>query len=124
MTRQETEERVRVFRALADATRLGLVGLLCRQRRPDALCVNALANRLGVTQSAVSQHLRVLKGIGLVEGERQGYRVHYFINHETLRHCRELVLAALTVEGPGGTGNACEERDPVRGKQDIPAGSS
>jgi len=57
LIQENTEEQVAVFGALADPTRLRLVKLLCRQRTPDALCVNALASLLGVTQSAVSQHL-------------------------------------------------------------------
>ena len=95
---EKTEEQAAVFAALADPTRLRLVKLLCHQRHPDALCVNALAAILGITQSAVSQHLRVLKGIGLVKGERRGYRVHYFVNTEALGRCRDLILAALSID--------------------------
>ena len=65
---ENTDEQVAFFSALADPTRLKLVKLLHRQRKQDALCVNALAGLLGVSQSAVSQHLRVLKSIGLVKG--------------------------------------------------------
>ena len=67
----ETDEQAAVFSALADPTRLKLVKLLCAQRSDEALCVNALAARLGVTQSAVSQHLRVLKAIDLVNGDSE-----------------------------------------------------
>lgn len=95
---EDTEEQAAFFRVMADPTRLKLVKLLCRQRRPNALCVNALANRLGITQSAVSQHLRILKAMGLVNGERRGYRVHYFINPDTIKHFRILVSSALTTE--------------------------
>lgn len=95
---EDTEEQVALFRALADPTRLKLVKLLCRQRKPNALCVNALACRLGISQSAVSQHLRVLKAMGMVKGERRGYRVHYFINPEIIKHFKILVSSALTTE--------------------------
>ena len=92
------EEQATVFNAFADPTRLRVVRLLARQRAPDALCVNALADLLGVTQSAVSQHLRVLKTLGLVRGNRRGNRIHYFVVREALAHCRELVLGALSPE--------------------------
>jgi DNA-binding transcriptional ArsR family regulator len=92
------EELSSFFSALADPTRLKLVKLLCRQREPDALCVNALAQLLGVTQSAVSQHLRVLRTVGLVSGERRGYRVHYFVNRETLARYNTLMWSALNLE--------------------------
>ena len=71
-------EQAAVFGALADPTRLKLVKLLCRQREPDALCVNALAGLLGVSQSAVSQHLRLLKSVGLVKGEKEILKVEQF----------------------------------------------
>ncbi len=92
------EGRAAVFAVLADPTRLRLIGLLCRQRLSDALCVKALADALGISQPAVSQHLRVLKSIGLVKGERRGYRIHYFINREALERFRELVRSALSAE--------------------------
>jgi ArsR family transcriptional regulator len=92
---QNIEEQVAVFSALADATRLKLVKLLCQQKESETLCVNALAGLLGVTQSAVSQHLRVLKAIGLVRGERRGYHIHYSINPEAVRRCQNLIAAAL-----------------------------
>ena len=49
-----------------------------------ALCVNALAHQLGVTQSAVSQHLRVLRQARLVRGERRGTFVHYSLDRDAL----------------------------------------
>ena len=71
---------VNSLRWLPRPPRLNPVKLLRRQRDQDALCVNALADLLGVSQSAVSQYLRVLKSIGLVKGERRGYHMHYFID--------------------------------------------
>jgi len=92
---ENTAEQATIFSALADPTRLKLVKLLCRQRDPDALCVNALASLLGVTQSAVSQHLRVLRSIGLVKGERRGYHIHYYINPEALKRCQSFLSSTL-----------------------------
>ena len=91
----ETEEQAAIFSVLADPTRLKLLKLLYGQREPHALCVNALAGLLGVTQSAVSQHLRALKSVGLVKGERKGYRIHYFVNQDRLEDCRNLISAVF-----------------------------
>jgi len=74
------------------------VKLLCHQRSPNALCVNAIAGLLGVSQSAVSQHLRVLKVIGLIRGERRGYHIHYYMNPDKVKDYRELLLNVLSVE--------------------------
>jgi DNA-binding transcriptional ArsR family regulator len=85
----------RFFRALGDETRLHLVALLARQERGQAFCVGRLARELDVTSSAVSQHLRVLKDLGLVHGERRGYRVHYFLDQERLAEYQELARELL-----------------------------
>jgi ArsR family transcriptional regulator len=97
---ENTEQQAGIFSALADPTRLKLVKLLCHQQSTSALCVNALAELLGVTQSAVSQHLRVLKAIGLVRGERRGYHIHYFVNLEALESYRRLASEILSMGGP------------------------
>jgi len=95
--KDKNEEQAALFAAFSDPTRLRLIMLLAHQDVPGALCVNALAGVLGVSQSAVSQHLRVLKNIGLVSGERQGYRVHYALNHAALKRCHEIITEVLTI---------------------------
>jgi DNA-binding transcriptional ArsR family regulator len=95
------EQQAALFGVLADPTRLKLLRLLARQQEPNALCVNALAYQLGVTQSAVSQHLRVLKSAGLVKGERRGYRIHYFVSQEAITRAQGQVLSALELEVGG-----------------------
>ncbi len=94
------EEQAALFSALSDPTRLRLLQILSRQQPQGALCVNGLAFRLGVTQPAVSQHLKVLKDIGLVKGERMGYRVHYYIDREKLEEIRGLAAEALRLDAP------------------------
>ena len=88
-------ELARFFGALGNETRLGLVALLAHQDPEGALCVGWLAHELGVTPSAVSQHLRVLKDLGLVHAERRGYRLHYFLDSERLAAYQELVREQL-----------------------------
>ena len=94
----DIEKQAALFSVLADPTRLKLLRILVRQEESCALCVNALAHQLGVTQSAISQHLRVLKAAGMVKGRRLGYRVHYFINKESLVHAQEQIASALCLE--------------------------
>ena len=92
----------RFFKALGDETRLRLVALLAQQERGKAFCVTRLARELGVTPSAVSQHLRVLKDLGLVHGERRSYRIHYFLDLDQLAAyqslARELLGHAFAIE--------------------------
>jgi ArsR family transcriptional regulator len=100
------DKQAELFGVLADPTRLKLLRLLARQRQPNALCVNALAYRLGITQSAVSQHLRVLKSVGLVKGERRGYRIHYFLNQETLIQAQQQISSVLDLKEQTSNGNS------------------
>ena len=95
---QSINDQATFFGVIADPTRLKLPRLLAQQQESDALCVNALACRLGVTQSAVSQHLRILKSANLVTGERRGYRVHYFIDRDAMNLVQAKLSAALCLE--------------------------
>ncbi len=94
------EELANIFKALSDPTRLRLVKLLsdCTPARCDSkgeLCVNALACELGVTQSAVSQHLRVLRQAGLVQGKRCGSFVHYSLDRDRLEQYKSSLQETL-----------------------------
>jgi DNA-binding transcriptional ArsR family regulator len=75
------DDLVRVFKALSDSTRVTII----TQLSDEALCVGALASRLGVTHSAVSQHLRVLREVGLVSGDKRGSWVHYSLDRGRVR---------------------------------------
>jgi ArsR family transcriptional regulator, arsenate/arsenite/antimonite-responsive transcriptional repressor len=93
-----------IFKALSDPTRLKLLELLSRQSVVFCggdcdgrafLCVGALAEKLKVTQSAVSQHLRILRQAGLVRGERRGTFMHYSIDDEGIGRYRALVAQTM-----------------------------
>jgi len=73
-----------LFKLLSVDTRIEIVEALKKQ----ALSVGDIAEAVGVTQSAVSQHLRVLRDAGLVTAERQGYYVYYALDREALEECR------------------------------------
>jgi len=91
---KEADKLARWLKVLSVGTRVRIVQLL----KGRALCVNALAHRLGVTQSAVSQHLRVLREAGLVIDEKRGYYVHYRLNGETFSKWKESINHALEVK--------------------------
>jgi DNA-binding transcriptional ArsR family regulator len=87
---KELDETVELLKALADPTRMKIVRMLNEQQR--MFCVNAIAHRLGISQSAVSQHLRILKQAKLVNGERKGYHVHYSVDKERVKSVGQLLL--------------------------------
>jgi DNA-binding transcriptional ArsR family regulator len=63
-----------IFKALADPTRRALFERLARDGEQT---VHALTDRAGVSQPAVSKHLRVLKRAKLVRHRREGRETHY-----------------------------------------------
>jgi len=71
----------KISKALSDATRIEILTLLSDK----SLCVGALAKHFGVTHSAISQHLRILREAGLVTGDKHGYWVHYSLDREQIR---------------------------------------
>src|SRR4030067_2958801 len=79
------KESAELFKLLSVDKRIEIIELL----KKEPMSVNALANALGITQSAVSQHLRVLKGARLVKDKRQGYWIYYSLNRDILEKCRE-----------------------------------
>lgn len=93
--KRKIKKQAELFAVLADPTRLKLLQILCCQEPPGCRCVNNLSRLLGITQPAVSQHMRVLKSVGLVKGERRGFRMHYIVDSVGLRHCREILSNIL-----------------------------
>ena len=71
--------------ALAEPNRLRIVELLRTGPRP----VNDIHTRLGLRQSQASQHLKVLKDVGLVEMEPRAQQRFYRLRAEPLRQLRE-----------------------------------
>lgn len=65
-----------VFRAVADPTRRRLVDRLGR----SSATVTTLVDCVDVSQSAVSQHLAVLRAVGLVHAEREGRQRIYHLD--------------------------------------------
>ena len=81
-------KRAELFKVLGVENRLRIIELL-KEKGP--LCVNDLAEELGVSPSAVSQHLKVLKYAGLVNDERQGYFIPYNVEVKILEKCGEIL---------------------------------
>lgn len=81
-------ELARLARAIAHPLRLRILRLL--RQRGECVC-GALVDELPRAQSTVSQHLKVLKEAGLVEGEVEPPRVCYCVDVEKLRRLKRLV---------------------------------
>ncbi len=104
----ETEAVAGLFKVLADTSRCRLVSALIEA---GEICVCDLAATIGMTESNVSHHLRVLRTHGLVRARRRGKMVYYSpddlhirilldITREHVRHRAGASGAEAPVPGP------------------------
>ncbi|MFA5838264.1 MAG: metalloregulator ArsR/SmtB family transcription factor [Bellilinea sp.] len=83
INRQTAERLAQIFSALSDPTRLRIISALSDHE----LCVCDLSVVLGMSQSAVSHQLRLLRNLNLVKYRKEGRIVYYALDDE---HIREL----------------------------------
>jgi DNA-binding transcriptional ArsR family regulator len=79
------------FKALADPTRVRMLHALSHAE----LCVGDLANVLGMTESAVSHQLRLLRSLRVVRARRDGKLVFYTLDDEHVARLFQLSLEHL-----------------------------
>lgn len=77
-----------IFRVLADPTRLRILSVLAGTE----LCVHQLARAVGMSQPAVSHHLRILRHMRLVSHQRRGRHIFYRLDDE---HVETLLAQAF-----------------------------
>ena len=77
-----------IFKALADPTRVRIVSVLAQTE----LCVCDLAATLGMTQSAVSHQLSLMREMRVVKSRKEGRMVYYTLDDE---HIRDLFQRGL-----------------------------
>lgn len=92
-----------MLKALGDPTRWEIYQNLLQRKH----CTRSLSKKTGITESAVSQHMKILKEAGLVYGEKYGRHMHYLPDQNALD---ELVKAF----GDMSAASAVIDRDPGR----------
>ncbi|HEX4913149.1 MAG TPA: metalloregulator ArsR/SmtB family transcription factor [Vicinamibacterales bacterium] len=90
------------FSALADPTRVRILDVLSH----GELCVCDLAAVLGLSQSAISHQLRVLRGIRLVRPRREGRIVFYSLDDQHIIAIFKQTLQHVEEEGARGAQGA------------------
>jgi ArsR family transcriptional regulator len=95
----EAVELARVFKALADPVRLRLLTLIGAHAGGrvvgEGVCVCELTGAFEVTAPTISHHLKTLREAGLVDSERRGTWVYYWLLPAALER-----LAALLAPQP------------------------
>lgn len=93
------EELARLSWALAHPARVRIVRLLLS--RTSCMC-GEIVEEMPLAQSTVSQHLKILKETGLVQGEIDGPRVCYCVNPQAMGRLKGLVAELGGGERRGG----------------------
>jgi len=70
-----------IFKALSDPTRLRIISALVERE----LCVHTLTEVLGVSQSAISHQLRLMRQLHLVRFRKEGRHVYYTLDDDHIR---------------------------------------
>ncbi|MCD6318143.1 winged helix-turn-helix transcriptional regulator [Candidatus Aerophobetes bacterium] len=77
---KETGNFAKAFEILGSKTRLKILKIVANEEK----CVNFLSKKLKISQPAVSYHLKLLLGLGLVKQHKRAQWVQYILNKEKL----------------------------------------
>ena len=80
----------RLAKALAHPARVAILRLLIT--RTECVC-GEIVHELPLAQSTISQHLKMMKDAGLIQGEVDGPRICYCVNHNTLTQLKAFIAA-------------------------------
>ena len=88
----------RMLKALGEPMRLKIYQALLERKH----CVRSLSKKLGISESAISQHMKIMKNANLVYGEKFGYHTHYLPLQDAVDFLTEqfqnMQTASLTVD--------------------------
>ncbi len=94
LTGAEADRLAVTFKALGDPVRLRLLSLIASHDGGEA-CVCQLTDFFDVSGPTISHHLKVLRQAGLIDGERRGTWIYYWVRADTMR-----ALATVLVPEP------------------------
>lgn len=86
------EKNAKVFKAFCDEKRLAILELL----QSGEKCGCVLIEELGVGQSGISYHMKILCESGLVESRQEGKWTHYKISEQGSKKAMELLKSITT----------------------------
>jgi DNA-binding transcriptional ArsR family regulator len=82
LSEEHATELASVFKALGDPVRLRLLSMIA-SRAGGEVCVCELTPAFDLSQPTISHHLKLLRQAGLIDCERRGTWVHYWLVPET-----------------------------------------
>lgn len=103
----------KVFKALSDPTRRGVLRLL---RKEGDMSAGEVSEHFPITRSTLSAHLNLLKEANLVVDERHGTTIIYSLN---VGAYEEMVEGVMELFGVGEKGGTVEERTEEKSEKDL-----
>ncbi|PJJ28139.1 ArsR/SmtB family transcription factor [Lacrimispora celerecrescens] len=96
------EKTAKIFKAFCDEQRLAILELL----QDGEKCACELLEKLDITQSTLSHHMKILCDSGIVAGRKDGKWMHYSISESGTEHVKKLIKE-ITMVSPNKTNSCC-----------------
>ncbi|PTX42450.1 ArsR family transcriptional regulator [Christiangramia gaetbulicola] len=101
---KEQNELANLAKAFAHPARVAILQYLLASNK----CINSdLVHELGLAQATISQHLRELKNVGLIQGNIEGVSMSYCINPEKWQKVQQLFNGMFDKIQDCGSGECC-----------------
>ncbi|MFC8337567.1 ArsR/SmtB family transcription factor [Streptomyces rubiginosohelvolus] len=101
LDQEQAVELAKMFKALGDPVRLRLLSMIA-SREGGEICVCDLTPAFDLSQPTISHHLKLLRQAGLIDCERRGTWVYYWLLPETI----DKLAGVLTRSGRPATSEA------------------
>jgi ArsR family transcriptional regulator len=102
----------KVFKAMADGTRRGILEML----RESDLSAGEIAAAFALTKPAISHHLSVLKAAGLATERREGQQIIYSLREDSIVEAIDGFMGKLCSHTRARRDEQKQKRDASRGK--------
>ena len=89
ITQQELLRKAELLKALGHPERLAIVLLVSRKE----LCVKELVKELGISQPKVSQHVGLMKELGILSFRKEGTKVIYRLSNPVVKEILDILFA-------------------------------
>ncbi len=95
---EKLQDSLELLRALAHPLRIKILGFIDQH---ESINVNKIYSTLHLEQSITSQHLKILRAVGLVTTEREGKYIHYRVDYPKVKRAVEQIHRFIEAEQAG-----------------------
>ena len=97
---EQAADLAKVFKALGDPVRLRLLSMIASRGEGGEVCVCELTPAFDLSQPTISHHLKLLRLAGLIDCERRGTWVYYWVLPEALDRLAAFLTTQATAKTP------------------------